>query len=92
MPRRGNVVRRPTPPDAKYGSVWVQMMINKVMKQGKKSTAERIVYEAMEAAGQRVKDPPVQVIEAAAVMVIPRSLSWAIQSMTAVPASTSPIL
>ena len=47
------------------------MMINKVMKQGKKSTAERIVYEAMEAAGERVKDPPVQVIEAAIRNVMP---------------------
>ena len=47
MPRRGKVVRHRTPPDTKYNSVWVQVMINKVMKCGKKSTAERIVYEAM---------------------------------------------
>jgi small subunit ribosomal protein S7 len=71
MPRRGKVVRRPTPPDAKFGSVWVQMMINKVMKRGKKSIAERIMYEAMETAAQRTKDPPVQVFETAIRNVMP---------------------
>ncbi len=71
MPRRGKVVRRPTPPDAKHGSVWVQMMINKIMKRGKKSVAERIMYEAMETAAQRTKDPPVQVLETAIRNVMP---------------------
>ena len=46
-------------------------MINKVMKRGKKSTAERIVYAAMETAGQRTKDPPAQVIESAIRNVMP---------------------
>ena len=71
MPRRGKVVRRPTPPDAKYSSIWVQIMINKVMKRGKKSTAERIVYGALAEAGQRTKDEPVQVFEGAIRNVIP---------------------
>jgi small subunit ribosomal protein S7 len=57
VPRRGKVVRHRTPPDAKYNSVWVQVMINKVMKCGKKSTAERIVYEALDQMGQRKEDP-----------------------------------
>ena len=71
MPRRGKVIRRPTPPDAKYNSVWVQMMINKVMKCGKKSTAERIMYGAMEMAEKRTKDGAVQVFEGAIRKVMP---------------------
>ena len=47
MPRRARVVRRETPPDPKYGSRMLQKFINKVMLDGKKSTAERIVYGAL---------------------------------------------
>jgi small subunit ribosomal protein S7 len=65
MPRRGKVVRRPTPPDAKYNSVWVQVLINKVMKSGKKSVAERIVYDAMDQLGDRTKEDPRTVFEQA---------------------------
>ena len=71
MPRRGKVVRRPTPPDAKFNSVWVQVMINKVMERGKKSRAERIVYDALETAAQRAKEDPVQVFETAVRNVMP---------------------
>ncbi len=65
MPRRGKVVRRPTPPDAEYNSVWVQVLINKVMKDGKKSAAERIVYEALDQMGERTKEEPRTVFEQA---------------------------
>ncbi len=65
MPRRGKVVRHRTPPDAKYNSVWVQVMINKVMKNGKKSTAERIVYGALDQVGERTKEDPRTVFEQA---------------------------
>ena len=65
MPRRGTVPRHETRPDAKYGSVWVQTMINKVMKRGKKSVAERIVYGALDQVGQRIKEDPRQVFEQA---------------------------
>jgi small subunit ribosomal protein S7 len=41
------------------------------MKKGKKSTAERIMYEAMETAAKRTKDPPVQVFESAVRNVMP---------------------
>ncbi len=65
MPRRGRVVRHRTPPDAKYNSVWVQVLINKVMKNGKKSTAERIVYAALDQVGERTKEEPRHVFEQA---------------------------
>ncbi len=65
MPRRGLVRRQRTPPDARYGSTLVQVMINKVMRDGKKSVAERIVYDAMGMIGERTKEDPRQVFEQA---------------------------
>lgn len=65
MPRRGKVIRHRTPPDPRYNSVWVQTMINKVMRNGKKSTAERIVYGALDQVAQRTKEDPRQVFEQA---------------------------
>ena len=47
------------------------MMINKLMQRGKKSTAERIIYDALEAAAQRTKENPVQVFETAIRNVMP---------------------
>ena len=47
MPRRGDIERRALLPDARYDSVLVQKFINKVMERGKKSVAERIVYDAL---------------------------------------------
>jgi small subunit ribosomal protein S7 len=66
MPRRrGRVVRREVPPDPKYGSVWVQKMINHIMWKGKKSKAEKIVYKALELVRQRTGEDPVKVFEQA---------------------------
>ena len=71
MPRRGKVVRRQKPPDAKYNSVWVQVMINRIMKNGKKSVAERIMYKALEQVEERTKEDPRQVFEQAVRRVMP---------------------
>ena len=71
MPRRGKVIRHRTPPDAKYSSVWVQTMINKIMKDGKKGVAERIVYRAMDDIADRTKEDPRQVFEKAMRNVMP---------------------
>ncbi len=71
MPRRGRVVRRETPPDAKFSSVWVQIMINKIMKNGKKSVAEQIIYKALDQVEQRTKEDPRQVFEQAVRRVMP---------------------
>ena len=65
MPRRAKSTKRPTQPDAKFNSVLVQTLINKVMYSGKKSTAERIVYEAMDQMAERTKEDPRQVVEQA---------------------------
>jgi len=66
MPRRAKrVTKRVTPPDAKYGNVVVAKFINKVMLRGQKATAERIIYTAMQIAGQRLNDDPAKTLEQA---------------------------
>ena len=65
MPRRGTIVKRIPAPDARYNSVVVQQFINKVMQRGKKSVAERIVYQALELAADRLKKTPMEVFEVA---------------------------
>jgi len=72
MPRRGRVIRRETPPDAKYSSVWIQMMINKLMTRGKKSLAERIIYDALGQVEDRTKEDPRKVFEDAIRRTMPQ--------------------
>ena len=48
MPRRREVTKREILPDPKYKSVLVSRFVNNLMKQGKKSTAERILYHAFD--------------------------------------------
>jgi small subunit ribosomal protein S7 len=64
MPRRAAAARRPIEPDALHNSKLVQQVINKVMVDGKKSTAEQIVYEALETLSRRTSQPPVEALEA----------------------------
>ncbi len=72
MPRKGPVPRREIPPDPKYHSVIVHRLINKVMKNGKKSLAMRLVYEAFEIVRQRSGQDPMRVFEKALQNVTPR--------------------
>ena len=65
MPRRGTIQKRIPLPDARYNSVPVQQFINKVMQRGKKSTAEKIVYQSLEMAADRLKKTPMEVFEVA---------------------------
>ncbi|MEA2653971.1 MAG: small subunit ribosomal protein [Chloroflexota bacterium] len=64
MPRRAAAGRRPIDPDAVHSSKLVQQVINKVMLDGKKSTAEGIVYEALETLSRRTSTPPIEALEA----------------------------
>ncbi len=53
-------------PDVRYGSLLVSKFINAMMLDGKKSTATRMVYDALDIIGKRVKDaPPLEVFETA---------------------------
>ncbi|MBC7339424.1 MAG: 30S ribosomal protein S7 [Firmicutes bacterium] len=65
MPRRGSVPRRTVAPDPVYGSEMVARLINKVMWDGKKSLAEKIVYSAFEVVGKKSGRDPLEVFEQA---------------------------
>ncbi len=65
MSRRARAVKRVIPPDAKYHNVTLARLINKVMMCGKKSTAEGIVYSALQIIEERVSKSPVDVLEQA---------------------------
>lgn len=65
MPRRGRIVRREVPPDPRFGSQLISKVVSKVMRGGKRRTAEGIVYGALEIASEQVKKPPVDVLEQA---------------------------
>ena len=63
MPRRAPAQVRPVEPDAVHRSRLVQQVVNKVMLDGKKSTAERIVYDALAIIGERTGKEPVEQLE-----------------------------
>jgi small subunit ribosomal protein S7 len=63
MPRRAAAGVRPLEPDAMYGSKLVQQVINKVMTHGKKSLAERTVYDALDILSKRTNNEPVPALE-----------------------------
>jgi small subunit ribosomal protein S7 len=65
MPRRARAPIRPVEPDSRYRSRLVQQVVNKVMGAGKKSLAERIVYDALAIVGERTGREPVEVLEQA---------------------------
>ena len=74
MPRKKTKsLQRLVEPDRKYESALVQRLINKVMMDGKKQKAEKLVYEAMELAAKRLKkDDPLATLEAALKNVYPQ--------------------
>ena len=65
MPRRYRPPKRKIKPDVRHGSVAVSQLINRVMQQGRKSTAARIVYDALEMVAERTKKPALEVLEEA---------------------------
>ncbi|HEX3617736.1 MAG TPA: 30S ribosomal protein S7 [Solirubrobacteraceae bacterium] len=64
MPRRAAAQVRTIEPDAVYRNRLVQQVINKVMLDGKKSTAETIVYDALAILEERTGKPALEVLEA----------------------------
>ena len=63
MPRRSAATVRPVEPDPLHRSKLVQQVINRVMLDGKKSTAERIVYDALAIVGEKSGKDPVEALE-----------------------------
>ena len=71
MPRKGAVPKRDVLPDPVYHSKTVTKFINKVMLSGKKSVAERVVYDAFETIRAKTGKDPLEVFETALKNVMP---------------------
>jgi small subunit ribosomal protein S7 len=65
MPRKGPAPKRPAVPDPVYGSLLVTALVNKVLLDGKRSVAERIVYDALEGAKDKTGADPVVTLKRA---------------------------
>jgi small subunit ribosomal protein S7 len=65
MPRRGFVSRRVVGADPVHGDALVARMINGIMRKGKKTIAEKIVYGSMEIIKEKTKEDPVSVLKKA---------------------------
>jgi small subunit ribosomal protein S7 len=72
MPRRNRPPIRVVAPDTRYGSVDLAKFINNLMMHGKKSTATRIVYKALDIIEERQGRPGIEVFEDALQRSIPR--------------------
>lgn len=71
MPRRGHAQKRVIKPDPVYGSILVQKLIDKVLLDGKKGLAERIVYGAMEIIEREKGGEPIALLKQAVENVRP---------------------
>lgn len=65
MPRRYRPEKREVVPDLRYGSANVSMFVNRMMRGGKKSTAERLIYDSFDIIEQRTKRNPLEVFDQA---------------------------
>ena len=71
MPRRGTIKKKKLQSDHFYNSTLISKFINTILKKGKKSLAEKIVYGAMEKVKQKVKEDPLKMFEKAVENVRP---------------------
>jgi small subunit ribosomal protein S7 len=65
MPRKGKVPKRDVLPDPKYHSKLIAKFVNSVMWDGKKSTAEAILYDALDIVGKKGNEDPLKLFEKA---------------------------
>ena len=71
MPRRADITPRVLEADPVHSSTLVTQFINAVMLDGKRSTAERLVYDALAIVAERTGKPPVEALESAVKTVTP---------------------
>ena len=71
MSRRHRAEKREVNPDPKFGDVVVSKFMNSIMKEGKKSVAENIVYGALDRMESRAKSDPIQLFHSALENVMP---------------------
>jgi small subunit ribosomal protein S7 len=72
VPRKGPAPRRELMPDPIYRSVLVTQIVNKVLQRGKRSTAERIMYEALETIATKTGAEPIATLKRAVDNVKPQ--------------------
>ena len=72
MPRKGPATRREIVGDPIYKSVLVTQFVNKILQRGKRSTAERIMYDALDLVQEKTGDDPVAVLKRAVDNVRPQ--------------------
>ena len=71
MPRRAEIQPRTVVPDPVYGSVLVTQLVNRLMSDGKKSIAERVVYDALTQVADKTGKPALEALDAAVKSVTP---------------------
>ena len=71
MPRRAEIQPRTVEPDPVYGSVLVTQLVNRLMVDGKKSIAERVVYDALARVAEKTGKPAIEALDAAVKSVTP---------------------
>ena len=71
MPRKGHVPKREVMPDSIYGDVVVTKLINNIMLDGKKGTAQAIVYGAFEIVKEKTGEEPTEVFRKALENIMP---------------------
>ena len=71
MPRRAEITPRQPEADAVHGSVLVSQLVNRIMLDGKKSVAEKIVYDALASASEKTGKPQLELLEQAVKSVTP---------------------
>ncbi len=72
MPRRYRPEKREIEPDLRYNNIRVSMFVNRLMKRGKKSTAQRILHDSFDLVESRAGKPAVDVFEQALQNVMPK--------------------
>jgi small subunit ribosomal protein S7 len=71
MPRRAEIQPRQLEPDAVHGSILLTQLVNRLMLDGKKSIAEKIVYDALAIASEKTGKPQLEILEQAVKTVTP---------------------
>ena len=72
MPRRYRPEKRVVEPDLRYNNVHVSMFMNRLMKHGKKSTAQNVLYESFDIIEERANRSAIEVFEQALENIMPR--------------------
>lgn len=65
MPRRREVPKREILPDPKFGNLALAKFVNILMKDGKKSVAEKIIYDALDIIAERREEEPLEIFDGA---------------------------